>query len=102
MVDMGNRKASGGDFATIPLCGWHHRAEPRLELTRAKMLPIYGPSLKFQGSKGGFANAWGTERSLLAKINERLSRIYGEIIADALDEPLTQYANEAIEEAHER
>lgn len=75
LVDKGNRRASGGHMATIPLCMWHHRAVPRLEIGRTKMLMIYGPSLKFQGGKGEFSNRWGTERELLAITNQRLERI---------------------------
>ena len=72
LVDKGTRKASGGDMATIPLCGWHHRAEPRIELGKAVMLFKYGPSLKYQGGKGAFAEKWGTERELLELTNKKL------------------------------
>jgi len=77
LVDKGNRAASGGDQSTIPLCGWHHRGEPSksfegVAFRRSWMLSAYGPSLKFQGKKGGFVEKWGTERELLAKTNELL------------------------------
>lgn len=74
LVDKGTRKASGGDFATIPLCIWHHRAEPRYGMTKTQMFAIYGPSLKYQGFKGGFVDKWGTERELLEEINKKLER----------------------------
>lgn len=69
------RKHSGGDQATIPLCGFHHRAEPAKWSTgKAQMLLIFGPSLKWQGGKGAFEQRWGTEASLLAKTNQRVPK----------------------------
>lgn len=69
LVDMGTRELSGGHEATIPLCGWHHRAEPT-PYNKRRMLDIYGPTL--QEHKKQFIAKYGTERDLLAKTNERL------------------------------
>ena len=65
IVDKGNRKASGGDEATICLCPAHHRG--------AGWRPDLGPSLA-QGSKR-FAAHWGSQRELLDMVNLSL---YGE------------------------
>jgi hypothetical protein len=72
LVDKGYRKHSGGHMATIPLCGWHHRAEPLMELTRREMGIIYGPSLA--SSKRAFVAMYGTERELLAITDEALTK----------------------------
>ena len=72
LVDKGYRKHSGGHMATIPLCGWHHRAEPLMELTRREMIVIYGPSMKT--SKRDFVAMYGTERELLAITDEALTK----------------------------
>jgi hypothetical protein len=70
LVDKGTRKHSGGHLATIPLCGWHHRGEPEGTLYRSEMKTLYGPSIALH--KREFIAAYGTERALLAKTNERL------------------------------
>lgn len=73
LVDKGYREHSGGDQATLPLCGWHHRADvfgcqalcdPP---TISNALMIYGPSLG--AHKKRFIETYGTERELLAKID---------------------------------
>lgn len=75
IVDGGYRKHSGGHMATIPLCGWHHRADiPTFCLNRKRdMFFRFGPSLKYQSDnpfeKGGFEAAWGSERALLKIVN---------------------------------
>lgn len=72
LVDKGNRRASGGHSASIPLGAWHHRGLPpdvRMTLKRAE--ETYGPSLAL--SKRAFVERYGTERALLAKINEILN-----------------------------
>jgi hypothetical protein len=72
LVDRGNRAASGGHQATIPLCGWHHRGEPpRMDMSAAQAETIYGPSLA--RSKRDFVKRYGTERELLAKVDRRLA-----------------------------
>lgn len=82
LVDKGNREASGGDQATIPLCGWHHRADVlryyKYNTPKPVMLETYGPSMKYQGGKGKFELCFGTQRELLAKTNELLSMTTGE------------------------
>lgn len=72
LVDGGDRAKSGGHSATLPLCGWHHRAACGPYERPSQMLCGFGPSLKHQGGKGKFVERWGTERELLAMVNERL------------------------------
>lgn len=75
LVDKGYRKHSGGHRATLPLCAWHHRAEDPIRLWgKERMSIFYGPSLKYQGKRGGFADHYGTERELLAKVNELIGQ----------------------------
>lgn len=71
MVDKGTREHSGGHMATLPLCGWHHRGEPVYPLGKREMCKLHGPSLK--ESKKDFVANYGTERSLLAIIDQRLA-----------------------------
>jgi Recombination enhancement, RecA-dependent nuclease len=66
IVDKGYRKHSGGHQATIPLCGWHHRAEPFIDCC-AEMEAFHGPSLAL--NKRAFTARYGTERALLERIN---------------------------------
>ena len=72
LVDKGSRKLSGGHMATIPLCGWHHRSalpvHPQRKLATAAAM--YGPSLALEKRK--FVERYGTERSLLARVNRLL------------------------------
>lgn len=63
LVDNGYRRLSGGDDATIPLCGWHHRGEPSPGLTGRLMRNLYGPSLATD--KKAFVAKYGKERYLL-------------------------------------
>jgi len=76
LVHNGYRKHSGGHMATIPLCGWHHRAHQVVAglhvATKFQLLGHFGPSLKHQGKKGGFTETWGTELELLDKVNAKL------------------------------
>ncbi len=80
LVDGGYREHSGGHQATLPLCGFHHRASCKflsITKTELEMYRIYGPSLKYQGppgmdNKGAFVKKWGTERELLERVNELL------------------------------
>lgn len=67
LVDKGYRKHSGGHQATIPLCGWHHRAEPKIGQSKTEMGFIYGPSM--ETSMAFFVKRYGTQRELLARTN---------------------------------
>ena len=66
LVDKGYRSHSGGDMATIPLCPWHHRG-----VGAGLDIGHLGPSLAV--NKRAFVKHFGTERELLAKVNELLS-----------------------------
>lgn len=71
LVDKGNREASGGHQATIPLCAWHHRGEPpRLDLRPSQCFSLFGPSLA--RSKRAFYLRFGDERELLQRTNRML------------------------------
>lgn len=70
LVDKGTREASGGDDATVPLCGWHHRGEGPLQLRPSEMVKLHGPSLRLH--KRAFISLYGTERKLLELTNEKL------------------------------
>jgi hypothetical protein len=70
LVDKGDRAKSGGNAATLPLCPWHHQGIPGpggKNATRA----LLGASLA-DGRKP-FVAQWGTERALLAQVNEDLN-----------------------------
>lgn len=71
LVDKGTRKLSGGHMATIPLCGWHHEGTLDYPLSSREMRALHGPSLKLQ--KKDFVATYGSERDLLAIIDQRLS-----------------------------
>lgn len=76
IVDKGYRKHSGGDQATLPLCGWHHRADVRGcqavcdPPTISNALMVYGPSL--EGHKKMFIKTYGSERDLLAEVDSMI------------------------------
>lgn len=70
IVDKGYRKHSGGHQATIPLCEWHHRGEPRLGFSAALMADKFGPSMA--RAKRAFVARYGTERELLARVDRLL------------------------------
>ena len=72
IVDKGYRKHSGGHMATIPLCPWCHRGEPIGALTVKATHEYHGPSMALH--KRQFVRYHGTERELLAKVNERLRK----------------------------
>lgn len=72
LVDKGYRKHSGGHMATIPLCSWHHRGEPAFDVNASEMACAFGPSKAREGKK--FTARYGTDRELLAKVDERLRR----------------------------
>lgn len=71
IVDKGYRKHSGGHVATLPLCGWHHRAELLYPLTSSEMLFLHGPSLSDHKKK--FVATYGSERELLEIVDRRLA-----------------------------
>jgi hypothetical protein len=70
IVDKGYRKHSGGHMATIQLCPWCHRGQPAWGVPVSQMMLIVGPSLAL--NKREFVKRYGTERELLAKVNEIL------------------------------
>jgi hypothetical protein len=65
IVSKGYRRLSGGNKSTIMLCEWHHRA-----VGPKGSRDVLGPSLA-DGSKP-FVAFWGTERSLLKKVNSMI------------------------------
>lgn len=68
LVDKGDRKKSGGDMATIPLCPWHHRGVPfGMTQTASACEKWMGPSLAL--NKKAFVERFDTERKLLAKVD---------------------------------
>jgi len=67
LVDKGNRDASGGDRATLPICPYHHRGVLPDGWTSKQAFMVMGPSLA--GGRKPFVKHWGTERELLAKVN---------------------------------
>lgn len=71
IVDKGTREYSGGHMATLPLCGWHHRGEPVYPLGKREMFKLHGPS--FPDRKKSFRANYGSERDLLAIIDQRLA-----------------------------
>lgn len=71
LVDKGYRKHSGGNQATIPLCHWHHRGEPIMDHSVTWMRGMFGPSMRLESRE--FAKVYGTQRELLARVNDLLS-----------------------------
>jgi hypothetical protein len=61
-----------GDEYTIPLCRWHHQADPGEFGTPRKAAALLGPSLKDSRS---FRASFGNDEQLLAEVNRRLERI---------------------------
>jgi hypothetical protein len=72
LVDNGYRKLSGGNQATIPLCAWHHRGEPVMDQTIRYMVASRGPSMALESKF--FAATFGTQRELLARVNDMISQ----------------------------
>src|ERR1700691_2087627 len=70
IVDKGYRKHSGGNQATIPLCAWHHRGNLLNGFTPARMKMMWGPSMFLEAKE--FARTYGSQRELLAIVNEKL------------------------------
>lgn len=79
LVDKGYRKHSGGHQATLPLCGWHHRADVlgchalADPPTISNCLMVYGPSL--DAHKKRFVETYGSERELLAKVDQLIAGV---------------------------
>lgn len=76
IVDGGYRKHSGGHQATLPLCGWHHRGEPKIGFftaPKSAMTHGFGPSLAV--SKREFVRRFGTERELLTLVNGKITEV---------------------------
>jgi hypothetical protein len=71
LVDKGYRKHSGGNQATIPLCAWHHRGEPWMDFPVSYMRERFGPSMALESKT--FSVEFGTQRELLAKVNELIN-----------------------------
>jgi hypothetical protein len=67
IVDKGNRAASGGHAATLPLCPWHHQGKLPGSYKEDEATRTFGPSLA-HGSRP-FHAMWGTQRELLAIID---------------------------------
>jgi hypothetical protein len=62
-----------GDDCQIPLCGWHHRADAPIGMTKTAMTHLYGPSLALDSKQ--FRFAYGTDQELLAATNHKLARL---------------------------
>lgn len=77
VTDSGRRMGHG---YVLPLCEWHHRAVPPLDMTKSEARQAIGPSLA--ESKADFVRLYGTERQLLALVQSRL-----EAVADGHGEP---------------
>ena len=61
-----------GHSYTIPLCEWHHRGVTFNGMTKERMEEILGASLAV--NKRAFITQFGTERELLAEVNELLKK----------------------------
>jgi hypothetical protein len=77
LVDRGYRRLSGGNQATIPLCRWHHVGEPPIDYTVGYMHAVSGPSMYWHSKE--FTATYGSQRTLLARVNEMLSGAKGGI-----------------------
>jgi hypothetical protein len=75
LVDKGYRKHSGGNQATIPLCPWHHRSVPVGDFTLFYMRSVRGPSMALESK--AFKERYGSQRELLAKVNELIGSASG-------------------------
>lgn len=76
LVDKGYKKHSGGNQATIPLGSWHHRGQPYIDTSTGYMRALHGPSMFFEAK--AFAEKYGSQRTLLAKVNELIVNQQGE------------------------
>lgn len=60
-------KRLGHEF-TLPLCAWHHRAEPPfMGMKKSEAREVFGPSLAM--GKRSFQKWFGSEEQLLEQIN---------------------------------
>lgn len=57
-----------GHDATVPLCGWHHRAAPWFAMTVTECLDAYGPS--WHQHRRAFRARYGQDDELLALTND--------------------------------
>jgi hypothetical protein len=71
LVTNGYRRLSGGNQATIPLGRFHHQGIPFMDRTVTWMRNMYGPSMALESK--AFAERYGNQRTLLARVNEMLS-----------------------------
>jgi hypothetical protein len=67
LVDKGNRELSGGNAASIGLCGWHHRGLVPAGHTIASATLAFGPSLRHTSRL--FHKIYGNERAMLARVD---------------------------------
>lgn len=70
LVDKGYRELSGGHQSTLPLCEWHHLGYRHTDYDNLDMAAKWGPSMMHQKKK--FISRYGTERSLLAMVNQTM------------------------------
>lgn len=73
IVGSSYRKHSGGNKATIPLSAWFHRGEPPNGMRPSEATKQFGPSLRLD--KKAFIERFGTERELLAEVDDLLTEI---------------------------
>lgn len=59
-----------GDEYSIPLCGWHHRGEAPIHVTKSGAGLIYGPSLALTSRL--FRQRYGSDDALLARTNAQI------------------------------
>lgn len=59
-----------GDECSIPLCGWHHRADAPIGYTKQRAMLAFGPSLATHSRL--FRALYGKDEVLLAKTNAKL------------------------------
>ena len=71
LTDKGNRRASGGNASTVILCPWHHRSVVPDGHSMSYMRTMYGPSMALERRE--FEKVYGSQRSLLARVNEMLA-----------------------------
>jgi hypothetical protein len=76
LVDNGYRRLSGGNQATIPLGAYHHRGQPLIDKDIRYMRERFGPSMALERRE--FDKVYGSQRDLLARVNEMLRSGTGE------------------------
>lgn len=60
-----------GHMASVPLCPWHHRAEPWQFMTASECLEAYGPS--FHRHTRAFRIRYGRDDELIETTNAHLA-----------------------------